>query len=150
MKNYRVAIALLIGTALATTLSAQGAAPAGANGKTYDTTIKTDEEVYTGTIQLLVHAGKVTGTLLLTGSDEVTGTVAGTEAAGVLSLEFPFHMKENACDGKVKMNITMPEKPGPATGTLEAVGCGREEADKVTGTVELKPAAPKAPPAGKD
>jgi hypothetical protein len=149
LKNYRVAVALLIGVALAATLSAQGAPPAEAKGVTYDATIKTDEEAYTGTIQLLVHAGKVTGTMLVTGSDQVTGTVAGTEKSGVLSLEFPFHMKENACDGKVKMNITMPDKPGPATGTLEAVGCGREEADKVTGTVELKPAAPKGAPAGR-
>jgi hypothetical protein len=37
------------------------------------------------------------------------------------------------------MNITLPQKPGLAAGTMEAVGCGREETNKLTGTVELKP-----------
>jgi hypothetical protein len=53
-------------------------------------------------------------------------------------------MAERNCEGTARMNITMPPKPGPALGTVEVVGCGRQENDKLTGTVELKPAAPKA------
>jgi hypothetical protein len=71
--------------------------------------------------------------------------VAGTADAGALALSFPFHMTERACDGTVKMNIQLPATPGVAKGTMEAVGCGREEDNKVTGTVELKPVPPKTP-----
>jgi hypothetical protein len=135
--------------AVITTLSAQTTAPAAApNSVTYDTTVTADK-VYTGTMEMAVDAGKVTGNLRLTSPTGITGTVAGTEKNGVLTLAFPFHMTEQDCTGTVRVNITLPAKPGPAMGTLEAVGCGREEKDKLTGTVELKPAQPKGHSAGK-
>jgi hypothetical protein len=43
------------------------------------------------------------------------------------------------------MKITLSSPPSSSKGTIEAEGCGREGPDKVTGTVELKPVAPKAP-----
>ena len=45
--------------------------------------------------------------------------------------------------GNVKMTIKLPAKPGPATGTMEATGCGRDLAQPLPGTVELVPAAAK-------
>ena len=73
---------------------------------------------------------------------EITGKVAGTSKGGVLDLEFPYLMTERNCEGTVKMNIKMPQKPGRAAGTMEAVGCGRDPSQKLTGTVELVPSAP--------
>jgi hypothetical protein len=130
--------------ALAATLSAQAAKPAGTKSVMHDITI-TAEDVYTGTMEMATDAGKVTGKLILTSPTPITGDVKGTSKAGALALEFGFHMVEQNCDGTVKMNIQLPETPGIAKGTMEAVGCGRDEANKVIGTVELKPAEPKTP-----
>ena len=102
----------------------------------HDLTVTTTEEVYTGTMDLAVDSGTVTGKMVVTSPTEVTGAVAGTSKAGVMTLEFPYHMTERNCDGTVKMTITLPEKSGLAKGTMEAVGCGREPGDKLTGTVE--------------
>jgi hypothetical protein len=111
-----------------------------------DVTITADS-VYTGTMELAIDAGKVTGTMLITSPTEITGKVAGTSKGGELALDFPFHMTENACDGTVKMTIALPATPGPSKGTMEAVGCGRDESNKVTGTVEMKPHEGAAPAA---
>jgi hypothetical protein len=108
----------------------------------HDITVTADQ-VYTGTMEMAVDRGKVTGSIRMTSPTEITGKVAGTVKGGVMILEFPYTMTERACEGTVKMNITLPPKPGPSKGTLEAVGCGRDEANKLTGTVELTPAAAK-------
>jgi hypothetical protein len=63
-----------------------------------------------------------------------------------MNLDFPYHMTEQNCDGTVRMTITLPEKLGPAKGTMEATGCG-DPTQRVSGTVELKPSTPK--PAGR-
>jgi hypothetical protein len=128
--------------AMAAAVSAQAKKPAGAKPVTYDVTIKADT-VYTGTMAMAVdRLGKVTGDMRLTSPTEITGKLAGTSKAGVVTLAFPYLMVERKCEGTVKMNITMPAKPGPAAGTMEAVGCGRDPANVLPGTVELKPAAP--------
>ena len=110
----------------------------------HDITVTTSESVYTGTIDLAIDMGKVTGKMVVTAPTAITGNVAGTSKDGDMNLEFPFHMVEQNCDGTVKMSIKLPEKAGPSTGTMEAVGCG---GDKIGGTVELKPSAAK--PAGR-
>jgi hypothetical protein len=62
-----------------------------------------------------------------------------------MTLAFPYRMVERACDGRIAMVIALPQKKGAATatGTVEITGCGRPEGDKLTGTIELKPRAPK-------
>jgi alkyl sulfatase BDS1-like metallo-beta-lactamase superfamily hydrolase len=141
-----IAATAVLSLAIVSALLSQGLGSGTATAKsvTYDATITADR-VYTGTMDMAVGADRVTGNMKLTSPTEITGKVAGTVKAGVLALEFPFHMAERNCEGTARMNITMPPKPGPAMGTLEVVGCGREENDKLTGTVELKPAAPKVP-----
>jgi hypothetical protein len=121
---------------------AQSKKPTGTKGVMYDTTIKTSEnEVYTGTVQMAVDRGKVTGDLNLTSPTNITGKIAGTSKANVLSLDFTYVMTERKCEGNVKMTITMPAKPAPAAGTMEASECGGGPG-KVSGTIELKPSAP--------
>ena len=119
---------------------AQAGKPAGPKSVMNEITVTADA-VYTGTMEMAVDAGKVTGTLHITKPTEITGTVAGTAKAGVLTLEFPYRMVERACDGVVKMKITLPPVPGPATGTMEAAGCGRAANDALAGTLELRPVA---------
>jgi hypothetical protein len=141
----RVAATVLVGAAIVTTtLSAQAGKSTWTKSVMHEVTITADK-VYTGTMEMAVESGKVTGKLRLTSPTGITGMVAGTAKAGALALEFPFHMTDDNCDGTVKMNITLPATPGPAKGTMEAVGCGRDESNKVTGTVELKPVAMKTP-----
>lgn len=97
------------------------------------------EEPFTGTMRIEIVKGQVSGDMHITSPTEITGTLAGTVKDGVMTLAFPFHMVEGNCDGSVTMSITMPEKPGPSKGTMEAVGCGRDAANKLLGTVELRP-----------
>ena len=105
-----------------------------------DLTIKAaDGSVYTGTMEMRAAKGKVTGTMHIVKPTEITGTVAGTAEKGVMKLAFPYLMTERKCEGKVTMELTVPAKPGPVTGSMEAVGCGRDPASKLTGTVELVP-----------
>jgi hypothetical protein len=136
------AVALMCAT-VTSVASAQTKKRAATKSVMHDITVKADE-VYTGTMEMAVEGGKVTGKMHLTSPTEITGKVAGTAKGGVLSLEFPYYMTERQCDGTVKMNITMPAKPGLATGTMEAGACG-DPSNKVTGTVELKPADLKKP-----
>ena len=128
-----VIVALVVCAAAAQTIK-----PAARNTIAHEITI-TAESIYTGTMDLTIAGGVVTGNMLLKTPTEITGKVAGTAKAGVLALEFPYQMTERKCEGTVKMNITLPPKPGPATGTMEAVGCGRDETRKLTGKVDLKP-----------
>jgi len=106
---------------------------------TYDITVRADQ-VYTGTVAMALDRGKVTGDMRMTHPMEITGKVAGTAKEGVLSLKFPFYMVEQKCEGVVSMTITMPQKPGLAKGTMEAITC---EGEKLPGDVELVPAAEK-------
>ena len=105
-----------------------------------DLTIKgADGSVYAGRMTMAVEKGKVSGSKHITKPTEITGTVAGTAEKGAMKLAFPYAMTERKCQGTVKMDLTVPAKPGPVTGTMEAVGCGRDETQKLTGTVELVP-----------
>jgi hypothetical protein len=138
----RLAASALVVAVTVGSLSAQGQKPSGTKSVMHDLTVTTSESVYTGTMDLTVDAGKVTGKMVITSPSAITGTVAGTSKAGVMNLEFPYHMTERNCDGTVKMTITLPEKLGPSKGTMETAGCG-DSGEKVTGTVELKVAAAK-------
>jgi hypothetical protein len=124
----RVAM-VLVAAALAAPSSVPQEKKGGTKSVMHDLTVTTTEEVYTGTMDLAVDSGTVTGKMVVTSPTEVTGAVAGTSKAGVMTLEFPYHMTER--------------NSGLAKGTMEAVGCGREPGDKLTGTVELKPSSEK-------
>ena len=117
-----------------------------ANSVKYDITIKTDGAAYTGTMELATVAGKVSGDMLISQPTAVTGKPAGTVKAGVMKLDFPYRMVQRECDGQIVMDIKMPAKAGagPATGTVSIVGCGRTEANKLPGTIELTRKAPDA------
>ncbi len=136
-----------IGAALvmvAAAASAQTKTPAGTKSVTYDITVNADA-VYSGTTELSIDRGAVTGNMLLTVPTEITGKVSGTSKAGVVMLDFPYTMTQRNCTGNVKMQITLPPKLGPAKGTMEASGCGRDLAAPLKGTVELTPASAKKP-----
>jgi hypothetical protein len=137
----RTIMVLVMGAGAAGVLSAQNGKPASGTRTTHDVTVVADQ-VYTGTMAMAVDGGKVTGDLHLTSPTEIKGKVAGTARDGQLQLEFPFHMTEQGCDGSVKMTIALPASPGPAKGTLAAVGCGQEADMPLEGTIALKPAQP--------
>jgi hypothetical protein len=143
MMSRMAAVSMILAASMAS-VSAQARRPAGPTTVIHDITIKADA-VYTGTMELTTDRGKVTGKMHITAPTEVTGTVAGTSNKGVMALDFPFFMTEQKCEGNVKMDIALPPKVGPAAGTLEVVGCGRDATNKLTGTIDLKPvaAAPK-------
>jgi hypothetical protein len=139
----QVSMAVCVGAVVAGTAVAQDRKPAGTKPMMHEI-IVTADTVYTGTVEMAIARGKVTGDMVITSPTRITGKVAGTSKAGVLTLEFPYIMVEENCEGTVKMNIKLGDKPGVGSGTMEAVGCGSEPDTPVTGTVELKPAAPKA------
>jgi hypothetical protein len=116
---------------------------AGGKPTVYDLTIQADGAAYTGTMELMVAGGKVSGAMNITQPTEVTGKAAGTLKAGQMKLDFPYRMVQRGCDGQIAMDIKMPAKAGaaPAAGTVSIVGCGRTEANKLPGTIELKPKA---------
>ena len=125
-------------------LAAQTKKPA-AKPATYDITVHADGAAHTGTMTLNVAGGKVAGDMHITHPSEITGKAAGVLKGTAMNLDFPYRMVQRGCDGNIKMNIKMSAKAtAPANGTVEIVGCGRTEANKLTGTVELKaPAAKK-------
>jgi hypothetical protein len=140
----RTAAAALFVVGVVTVASAQTpATPATLKNATHEISVSAGDTVYTGKVALKIAGGKVTGDMLITSPTEITGKVAGTSKDGGMVLEFPFHMTENMCTGSVKMNIKMPAAPGPATGTMEAKGCGDDPNAVQPGTVELKPIAAK-------
>lgn len=133
--------AVCIGALVSGTVAAQSQKKSGTNSVMHDITVTADT-VYTGTMEMAIDGGKVTGSMRITSPMEITGKVAGTSKAGVLSLEFPFLIVQENCEGTVKMNLKPAGKPGHAAGTMEAVGCSGDQ-DTVTGTVELRPQASK-------
>ena len=141
LKRGAVGTALVMAAAAA---SAQTQRPSGTKSVIYDITVTADA-IYSGTTELAIDRGAVTGNMLLTVPTEITGKVAGTSKAGVLTLDFPYTMTQRNCTGNVKMHITLPPKPAPAKGTMEASGCGRDLASPLKGTVELTPSTAKKP-----
>lgn len=130
-------LATIAAVALTTSLAAQAK---GAKTVVNALTIKAaDGTTYTGTMAMAIDKGKVTGTLHITTPTEIKGALAGTSEKGRVKLAFPYTMIERKCDGTAKMDLTIPSKAAPVTGTMEAVGCGRDETRKLTGTVELVP-----------
>jgi hypothetical protein len=134
-------VTAMTAVALVATASAQARKPAGTNAVTYDITIQT-EATYTGTMEIAVVKGVATGNMKITSPGEINGKVAGTSKGGELKLDFPYTMVQRGCTGQIQMDIKMPAKPGPGKGTVSIVGCGRDAANKLNGTIELKPAAP--------
>ena len=113
---------------------------AGTKPVTYDVTITTEGTPYSGTMALTTAAGKVSGTLAITQPTAVTGTVAGTIKGREMRLDFPFRIVERKCDGRIAVKITMPAKPAEAKGTVSIVGCGRDETNRLQGTIAMTPA----------
>lgn len=139
MLRYAAAAALVAVTVIPTEAQTKKAP----NTITYDIIITADGTPYTGTMALAVNAGKVTGNMHVTAPTEITGKAAGTVKAGKMDLDFPYRMVQRACDGQIAMAIALPAKMGaaPATGTVAIAGCGRSDANKLSGTAELKPQA---------
>ena len=120
-------------------LAAQGKKPA-AKTTIYDLTVNADGAAHTGTMTLEVAGGKVAGDMHITHPSEITGKPAGVVKGSTMNLDFAYRMVQRGCDGNIKMDIKMPAKAaGPANGTVEIIGCDRTAANKLTGTVELKP-----------
>ena len=135
-------VAVLVGMFTVAPIAAQKKA---SQARTYDVTITADNKPYTGTMELAVAAGRVTGNMHLTKPAEITGAPVGTEKGGHMNLDFPYHMVQNKCDGRIAMAITFPPKAGPANGKVTIDGCG---STKLPGTIELVP-VPAAKPAPK-
>lgn len=134
------ATAALMIAAITTVGLAQTKKPAGTKGATYDLSITVDGGVYSGKLDLVTTAGKVAGTMHVTQPTEITGKVAGTSKSGEMMLDFPYHMVQRNCDGQIAMNFKAPSKTAGSKGTVSIVGCGRDGANKLAGTMELKPA----------
>jgi len=135
----RAAVAGLLGLVAVAPIAAQKKP---APGTKYDVTITADGKPYTGTMDLAIAAGKVSGKMHLTKPAEITGDPAGTTKAGQMKLDFPYHMVQNKCDGRIAMDIKVAAKPAPAKGTVVIDGCG---STKLPGTIELVPAAAAKP-----
>jgi hypothetical protein len=131
--------ALMIAVA-ANTGAAQTKKPAGTKGVTYDLTITVDGGVYTGKLDLATTAGKVAGAMHITQPTEITGKVVGTSKAGDMVLDFPYRMVQRNCDGQIAMNFKAPSRTAGSKGTVSIAGCGRDASNKLSGTMELKPA----------
>jgi hypothetical protein len=139
----QAATALAIASLAIVALDAQ--AKREAKTTTYDIAVTTAEEItYTGTMELAVDKGTVTGTMKITSPGEINGTVAGTSKAGKMNLDFPYHYVAESCEGRVAIEVTVPEKsgPDPLKGTVSITGCGRPDNDPLPGTIELRRQAP--------
>jgi hypothetical protein len=143
MRGRCAAVVAMVVAGAAVT-AGQTTKPTGPTPVLYTITVKADD-VYTGTIELATEKGTVSGNMQITSPTPITGKVAGTSKAGVITLDYPYVMTARNCEGRVMMTIKMPPKPGPAAGTMEALSCG-DPSRKLTGTVELVPANPKSQP----
>ena len=132
-------LAAVFAIALTASLSAQS--KSASKPIVHDLTIKAaDGGVYTGTMEMATVKGKVTGTLHITKPTEIKAAVEGTSEKGALKLDFRYTMTERNCQGTVRMDLKTAAKAGaPTTGTMEAIGCGRDQSNKLTGLVELVP-----------
>lgn len=139
MGNYWAAAALLL-TMASPLVSAQAKKPAAPKPVTYDVTIVADGSPYTGQMQLAVTRGKVSGSMLIKQPTEITGKAAGIVKAGEMILEFPYQMVQRNCSGQIEMKFKAPAKGGGSKGTVGIIGCGRDAARKLPGTIELTPA----------
>ena len=120
--------------------------PPGARPTTYDVAITVDGQPYTGTMILAVAGGKVSGSMNIKQPGEITGKAAGTVKGSEMLLDFPYHMVQRKCDGDIRMNVKLPPKKdaaAKATGTVSVGGCGRPPDTRLSGTIELTPAAVK-------
>ena len=140
MGRVRAAAALMIAASLSV-VSAQTKKPAGAKSVTYDVTITAEGTPYTGTMDLAITGGKVTGNMHITKPTEITGKAAGTAKAGDVALDFPYRMVQRSCDGQIAMNFKLAPKVAPSKGTVSIIGC---DGGKLPGTIELTPAKPPA------
>ena len=143
MRSTRSTIAVAAATFVVLTSAVSAQQKTAANSIKYDITITADGGAYTGTMDLAVAAGKVSGDMRITKPTEITGKPAGTVKAGAMKLNFPYRMVERACDGQIEMDIKLPPKAGsaPSAGTVSIAGCGRPDSNKLPGTIELKPQA---------
>lgn len=137
MVNAYVVGAMLAASAIAS-LSAQARKPAGTKGVTYELSISADGGVYTGTLNLVTNAGKVSGAMQITQPTEITGRVSGTVKSGEFALDFPYRMVQRNCDGRIAMSVKAPVKDAVSKGTVSIQGCGRDATNKLAGTLELK------------
>lgn len=129
----------LIAAAFITTVPTQGKKPSGSKPVAYDVTIQADG-TYTGTMDLSITKGAVSGAMDITAPTKIVGKVGGRAKGADLRLDFPYDMVERQCKGEIEMAITLPPKSGAAgTGTVTITGCGRETTNPLAGTIELKP-----------
>jgi hypothetical protein len=140
MTRANAAAVVAFGLVVLPVAAAQTKKPA-AKGTTYDITVNADGAAHTGTMLLTVTGGKVSGDMHITQPSEITGKAAGVSKGGQMHLDFPYRMVQRACDGRIEMTIKLPAKAAtaPANGTVSITGCGRTDANKLAGTVELKP-----------
>ena len=112
------------------------------NSRTYDVSVTADGTVYTGTMDLAVAGGKVTGDMHITVPSEITGKPAGTVKGSEMTLDYVYRMTDRNCEGTIVMTLKTSAKigAGPLTGTAQIGECGRD-GDKIPATVELKPKA---------
>ena len=125
-------------------LSAQAKKPATSKPIVHEVTITADN-VYTGTMEMSIVTGKVSGTMLLTSPTEITGKIAGTSKAGELDLEFPFHMTGEQLRRHGQDDHRVARLAGAVEGDDGGGGLRPRRSNKVTGTVELKPVPAAAP-----
>jgi len=97
----------LTGIAAAAALALTILIPVSAQAPTYDVTWVAgppgSEATYTGTATMSVDAkGVVSGKLALTSPVGVNATLAGTVVKDTLTLEFPYQIPDQGCDGTIK------------------------------------------------
>ena len=135
---------LMAGAAVLVATTASAEQKSKTTSTKYDIAIQADGATYTGTMDLAVAAGKVSGDMHITQPTAVTGKPAGTVTTGAMKLDFPYRMVQRACDGQIAMDVKLPAKANaaPATGTVSITGCGRTAANALAGTIEMKPQVP--------
>lgn len=96
---------------------------------------------YVGTMTLIVSKGVVTGKMVIDTPTRIEADVAGRKTGNELSLNYPYNVISEGCDGRVQVKATFAPKATEATGTAHAVDCNGQPTD---GTVTFKKAAAKA------
>lgn len=133
----QIALAALAAVLVVPALSAQEKKAEKAT--TYDISVTADGTVYSGTMDLVVSDGHVTGEMKVTTPTEVTGKPAGTVKDGDMTLDFKYRITESGCEAGIVIDIKLPRAgAGPTTGTAKVQQCGRPEAEKITASVEMR------------